>query len=121
MTGLAGLGGGRPVSVAALTSGKPRRAARAVRAGKKVVILFENPKGLDDRAMGGAMRELARRTKAVVITDNVDAVGRYGQLVEDVGVSQTPSIVIIDRVGRARLIEGYIDVDTLAQSVADSR
>jgi hypothetical protein len=121
VTGLAGLGVGRPVSVAALTSDKPRRAARAVRAGKKVVILFENPKGLDDRAMGGAMRELAHRTKAFVLTDNVDAVGRYGQLVEDVGVSQTPSIVIIDRAGHARLIEGYVDVDTLAQSVADSR
>ena len=56
-----------------------------------------------------------------MLTDDVDAVERYGKLVEDLGVSQTPSIVIIDRSGKARLIEGYLDADTLTQAVADAR
>ena len=66
---------------------------------KKVVILFRNPRGLDDRAMAAVMRSVDQRTKAVVLTDDVAAVERYGKLVEDLGVSQTPSVVIIDRSG----------------------
>jgi hypothetical protein len=99
----------------------PNTAAKAVAAGKKVVIFFRNPKGLDDRAMTQVVRELDSRTQAVVLTDHVDSVDRYGKMVEDVGVSQTPSVVLIDRAGEARLIEGYVDTDTLAQAVADAR
>jgi hypothetical protein len=98
-----------------------RKAAKAVADGKKVVILFQNPDGLDDRAMRGVMRQLDARTRAVVLTDDVEAVERYGSLVEDLGVSQTPAVVLIDSRGEARLIEGYIDTDTLAQAVADAR
>jgi hypothetical protein len=121
VTGLSGFGGGQPVSLAALTSPNPRKAARAVADGKKVVILFQNPDGLDDRAMRGVMRQLDGRTRAVVLTDDVDAVDRYGSMVEDLGVSQTPAVVLIDSKGEARLIEGYVDTDTLAQAVADAR
>jgi hypothetical protein len=121
VTGLTGFGGGESVSLAALTSPNPGRAARAVADGKKVVILFQNPDGLDDRAMRRVVRELGARTRAVVLTDHVDAVDRYGSMVEDLGVSQTPAVVLIDRTGDARLIEGYVDTDTLAQAVADAR
>jgi hypothetical protein len=96
-------------------------AAKAVADGKKVVILFQNPDGLDDDAMRGVMRRLDARTRAVVLTDDVEAVDRYGSLVEDLGVSQTPAVVLIDSRGEARLIEGYVDTDTLAQAVADAR
>jgi hypothetical protein len=85
------------------------------------VILFRNSRGLDDRAMAAVVREVDRRTKALVLTDHVDTVERYGKIVEDLGVSQTPSVVIIDRSGRAQLIEGYVDSDTLTQAVADAR
>jgi hypothetical protein len=121
VTGLSGFGGGEPVSLAALTSRNPQRAARAVADGKKVVILFQNPDGLDDRAMRSVMRRLDARTRAVVLTDDVDAVDLYGSMVEDLRVSQTPAVVLIDRQGGARLIEGYVDTDTLAQAVADAR
>jgi hypothetical protein len=98
-----------------------KTAAKAVADGKKVVILFQNPDGLDDRVMQRVMRELDARTRAVVLTDDVAAVDRYGKMVEDLGVSQTPSVVLIDRTGEARLIEGYVDTETLAQAVADAR
>jgi hypothetical protein len=119
--GLVGGVSGGSVSLKAMTSPNPGKAARAVRDHKKVVILFRNSRGLDDRAMAAVMRSVDRRTKAVVLTDDVAAVERYGKLVEDIGVSQTPSIVIIDRTGRARLLEGYVDSDSLAQAVADAR
>jgi hypothetical protein len=98
-----------------------KKAARAVADGKKVVILFQTPGGLDDRAMRATMRELAARTRAVVITDHVDAVDRYGTMVQDLGVSQTPSVVLIDRRGQGRLVEGFVDTNTLIQAVADAR
>jgi hypothetical protein len=109
------------ISLDVLTSPNPRRAARAVRDHRKVVILFRNPRGLDDRAMSPVMRAVDGRTKALVLTDHVDAVDRYGKLVEDLGVSQTPSVVIIDRSGKAQLLEGYVDANTLIQAVADAR
>jgi hypothetical protein len=114
-------GSGQPVSLAALTSPNPQRAARAVRAGKKVVIFFHNPSGLDDRAVKRVVRAVDARTQALVLTDHVDAVERYGKMVEDLGVSQTPSVVLIDRAGNARLIDGYVDTDTLTQALADAR
>jgi hypothetical protein len=98
-----------------------KKAAEAVADGKKVVILFQNPDGLDDRVMRRVARELDARTRALVLTDHVDALDRYGSMVEDLGVSQTPAVVLIDRRGDARLIEGYVDTDTLAQAVADAR
>jgi hypothetical protein len=119
--GLSGVTGGEPLSLAALSTDNPRQAARAVRAHKKVVIFFRNPRGLDDRAVGRSVRVAGARSNAVVLTDHVDAVERYGKLVEDLGVSQTPSIALIDSTGKARLIEGFIDASSLTQAVADAR
>jgi hypothetical protein len=121
VAGVSSADGSEPASLAALTTRNPQRAARAVKAGKKVVIFFHNPKGLDDQAMKRVVRAVDGRTKALVLTDHVDAVERYGKLVEDLGVAQTPAVVLIDSTGDARLIEGYVDTDTLAQAVADAR
>ena len=109
---LRGVGGG---------TDNPHRAARAVKSGRKVVLLFLNPRGTDDLAVSRSLRAVGRRSKALVLTDRVDAVERYGKLVEDLGVSQTPSVVIIDSAGQARLIEGFIDTSSLTQAVADTR
>lgn len=119
--GLSGVTGTEPLSLAALATDNPKKAARAVRAHKKVVIFFRNPRGLDDRAVARSVRSVDRRSKAVVLTDHMDAVERYGKLVEDLAVSQTPSIVLVDRAGDARLIEGFIDSNSLTQAVADAR
>jgi hypothetical protein len=42
-------------------------------------------------------------------------------MVEDLGVNQTPAVVVIDSRGSARLIEGYVDSKSLVQVVADAR
>ena len=98
------------------------KAERAVADKRKVVIFFENHRGLDDRAVETSVRSLDRRTKnVVVLTDDVRNVDRYGSMVEDLGVNQAPAIVVIGRSGKASLIEGYIDADSLVQVVADAR
>jgi hypothetical protein len=124
-----GLAGARAdnFSFAELTAGaapwtdNPQRAARAIKAHKKVVIFFHNPQGIDDRLMQRVLREVAGRTQAVVLSDHVDAVDRYGKMVEQLAITQTPAVVLIDRAGQARLIEGYVDAETLAQAVSDAR
>ena len=99
----------------------PRKVATAVRKHQRVVILFQNPRGLDDQATAEAVRTLRAQTNAKVFIDDIRSVDRFGPIVQDVGVNQAPSIVIIDRRGKARLIEGYIDSRALAQEVADAR
>jgi hypothetical protein len=110
-----GLGG-------APTTNTHRKAARAVAQHRKVVIFFASPHGADDRAVGSAVRALDRETRdVVVLSDRVGNVDKYGSMVEDLAISQTPAVVVIDRRGTARLIEGYVDAESLVQVVADAR
>src|SRR5262245_4691748 len=98
------------------------KAERAVAGNKKVVIFFENPRALDDQAVAESVRALDRRTKKVVVlTDDVRNADRYETLLEDLQVSQAPAIVVIGRSGKAELLEGYVDAESLVQVVADAR
>jgi hypothetical protein len=124
---VAGIGSGVGVSAEELRLGVPNtnahvKAERAVADNRKVVIFFENPKGFDDRAVERSVQALDRRTKSVVVlTDDVRNADRYESLLEDLGVNQAPAIVVIGRSGKASLIEGYIDADSLVLVVADAR
>jgi hypothetical protein len=124
---VAGVGSSFGVDASALGVGVPNtnahlKAERAVAAHRKVVIFFGNPQGADDRAVSSAVRALDRETRDVlVLSDHVGNVDKYGSMVEDLGVSQTPAVVVIDRQGTARLLEGYIDAASLVQVVADAR
>jgi len=109
------------LSLKARAAQVPRRVDAAIREHRRVVIFFTQSGGVDDTITARAVRSLRRRSRTAVLSDNVNHVGAYGQVVQKVGVTRTPSIVIIDRRGRARLIEGYIDPDALAQEVADTR
>ena len=99
----------------------PKKLQRALREQRKVVLFFANSRGLDDKLVESSVRVVRDDTKAVVLTDVVANVDRYGSLVESLGVSQTPAIVVIDRAGKARLIEGYVDAASLVQVVTDAR
>jgi hypothetical protein len=124
---VSGLGGtvgvkARDLQLDVPTTNSHLKAERAIADNRKVVIFFQNPKGLDDKAVARSVRALDRRTKSVaVLTDDVRNVDRYGSMVEDLGVNQAPAIVVIGRSGKASLIEGYIDAESLVQVVADAR
>jgi hypothetical protein len=115
--------GGDPSLVRAGLQGtdNPRKLKSALRDNRQVVLFFANARALDDQVVEQSVRTVRARTKAVVLTDLVTNVERYGSLVEDLGVNQTPAVVVIDRAGDARLIEGYVDAESLAQVVADAR
>ena len=99
----------------------PRLVSAAMKANKRVVIFFFQRRGVDDPITGAAVNGLRRRSSAAVFIDRVDNVAAYGQIVQSVGVSRAPSVVIIGRDEKARLIQGYVDPETLAQEVADTR
>ena len=99
-----------------------KKAERAVADHNKVVIFFQNPRALDDQAVADSVRSLDRKTKnVVVLSDYLGNVDNYGKLLENLGVSQAPAIVVIGRSGKARLVEGYVDGPSLVQVVADAR
>jgi hypothetical protein len=98
------------------------KAERAVADHKKVVIFFHSPRALDDKAVADSVRLLDRKTKnVVVLSDDVRNVENYEKLLENLGVSQAPAIVVIGRSGKAELVEGFIDGPSLVQVVADAR
>jgi hypothetical protein len=99
-----------------------QKVLRAVEAGKETVVFFRNPVALDDKATAESVKYLSGHVKKLaVFTDDVKNVSRYGKLVQNLGVTQAPAIVFIDRRGTARVIEGYVDGPSLAQVVADAR
>jgi hypothetical protein len=94
----------------------------SVRKGNETVVFFRNPKALDDQATAASVRYLDNHAKKLaVFSDDVANTERYGRLVENLGVTQAPAIVFIDRRGTASLVEGYSDGPSLAQVVADAR
>jgi hypothetical protein len=127
-TGVIGtVGNSVGVKPGALKLGVPQtnahlKAERAVAANKKVVIFFKNPRALDDKAVADSVRSLDRKTKnVVVLSDDLRNVDNYGKLLENLGVTQAPAIVVIGRSGKAQLVEGYVDGPSLVQVVADAR
>jgi hypothetical protein len=99
-----------------------KKVLASVRDGKETVVFFRNPKALDDRVTAQSVKYLDGHTKKLaVFTDDVANTERYGRLVENLGVTQAPAIVFIDRRGTASLVEGYVDGPSLAQVVADRR
>jgi hypothetical protein len=120
-SGLSLATGADPKTLALPANDNPQRLARAVKDHRKALLFFHQERGLDDKATAESVRATDRRTKALVLTDDVRNSKRYGELVEDLGVTQAPSIVIVDRDGKAHLIEGYVDSGTLVQELSDAR
>jgi hypothetical protein len=99
-----------------------KKVLRAVEQRNEVVIFFRNPKGLDDKATAESVKYLESHTKKLAVyTDDVEHARSYGELLQNVGVTQAPAIVFVNRRGKASLVEGYVDGPSLRQVVADAR
>ena len=99
----------------------PAAVRRAMARGRMVVLFLYQRGASDDRRVAQSVASLRGRTKAAVFSDRIANLARYGQIATSVGVTRAPSIVIIGKGRRGRLIEGYVDPNTLAQRVADAR
>lgn len=101
--------------------GMPLAVARALDGRKIVVLLFRGSDSADDRAAGRAVAALRGQRGVAVFSDRIGQLGDYRAVVGDLGISQAPAVVIVDRGRTARVVQGYVDPATLSQDVADAR
>lgn len=106
------------------SAGVPGRVQRAVQGGRTVVLFFYQRGGADDSATARSVAALRGRRGVAVFTAPVSRLGDFRAVTGKLGISQAPAVVIVGRKGKdgsARVVEGYVDPQTLAQEVADSR
>lgn len=106
------------------SAGLPVSLATALADGKVVVLVFSRTRAADDTATRRSVEALERSTRrggrVVIVRDQIASIGNYRLLVSGLGVSQTPSIVILRADHQPRLLEGFIDEGSLRQHVADA-
>ena len=101
-------------------AGLPLNVERALAKKRTVVLFFRQQGSADDDATARAVASLRGRRGLAVFSAPISRLADYRAIADRVGVSQAPSVVIVGRKG-ARLVEGFVDRETLAQEVADSR
>jgi hypothetical protein len=99
----------------------PAPVERALDADKVVVLLFWNPRGSEDRAVKGSVDGLSRRNgKVAVFSDTLGNVSRYTRVTANEPVTQTPTVVVVDRGQNGRVATGYVDGASIEQLVVDA-
>jgi hypothetical protein len=110
-----------PDKGAAGSTGLPSRVAKALDAKKTVVVLFWNRFGVEDRSVKHAVDRLPRRGgKTAVFTDKVTNLSRYTRITASANVSSTPALVIVNPQGKAEVLNGYYDFQTIRQFVRNA-
>ncbi|WP_157592284.1 hypothetical protein [Solirubrobacter soli] len=107
----------------------PKKVAGALTDRKVLVlgVLSEDakswrPQADDDRYVRNALKRTNRYEGDVVVkTVALDKLSTYGALVNDLHVTQSPSIVVIDRNLKGTVLTGYVDRVAINQSIADAR
>jgi hypothetical protein len=99
----------------------PAAVSKAFKSHKVVVLLFWNRRGVDDRAVRSAVSGLPRHGgKVAVFTDDLKHLARYTRVTAGANVTETPTLVVTNRKGAARVATGYLDPDTVEQYVVDA-
>ncbi len=106
---------------AAALTGVPADVTKALEQKRTVVLFFFQRGSADDDATARSVASLKGRSGVDVFSAPISRLADYRGVTAGAGVSQAPAVVILGRNGGARLIEGFVDRETLAQEVADSR
>ncbi len=113
-----------PTGAGAPVEGVPVAVSSALEAGKVVTLVFTRTGAADDVATRRSVRELRKsfsgNRRVVIIEDSINSVADYRLVLAGVGVSQSPSILVLRKDRQPRLLEGYIDEGSLRQHVADA-
>jgi hypothetical protein len=108
------------VDPAALAS-LPHGVRNALQARQIVVLGFFNRAALDDRQTKKQLGKVHRfHGRVYVHAASLQAVQRYQVITRGADVSQTPSIVVIDRKMKAQLLTGYVDHVRVEQAIVDA-
>jgi hypothetical protein len=115
----AGAPAGGPAK-AETVEGRVLRAAQALGEDKAVVFFFSKPGAADDVGARVAMKSLRGMDRVEIFDATLDELADYRPMLENVGISQIPSTVIVRPGKKAILIQGFVDAGTLRQNVADA-
>lgn len=87
---------------------------------KVVAILFWNRDASDDRRTHAALGD-AFKADGRVVTRSVPIgrIARYGSVARGVDITQSPTLMVIDRERNATALVGYVNVDTINQAIID--
>jgi len=100
--------------------GVPADVGKALQQRRTVVLFFRQP-AADDDATADAVRSVRGMKGVSVFSAPITKLARYRRVVSDLGVTQAPAVVIVGKDRKARLLEGFIDPETLRQQVRDGR
>jgi len=88
---------------------------------KVLAILFFNPAAADDQAVKHELDAVpARGGKVVKLAVPLSELTRYPLITNQVQVTESPTLVLIDGQRKADLLTGYLDQLELAQRVSDA-
>jgi hypothetical protein len=88
---------------------------------KVLAILFFNPAAADDQAVKHELDEVpARGGKVVKLAVPLSELTRYPVITNQVQVTESPTLVLIDGQRKADLLTGYLDQLELSQRVSDA-
>jgi hypothetical protein len=95
-------------------------AARALGEDKAVVFFFSKPGAADDVGARIAMESLRGMDRVEIFDASLAELAAYRPMLQNVGISQIPSTVIVRPGKKAILLQGFVDAGTLRQNVADA-
>jgi hypothetical protein len=99
----------------------PTPVTKALNSHKIVVLLFWSKRGIDDRAVKSAVDGLPRHGgKVAVFTDDLKDLARYTKIAASANVTETPTLIVTNSKGQARVATGYLDPTTVEQYVVDA-
>jgi hypothetical protein len=88
--------------------------------GRTVLIFFWNPKGSDDRSVNEALGRL-RHERIAIDRARANAVATFGTITRGIQVYGTPTVLVINRTGRVRMLTGLQDSYTITQAIREVR
>jgi hypothetical protein len=101
--------------------GLPVRVLHALADRKVVALLFWSPKSADDKAVREALAGIDRHNgKVLAHATNVKKIAAYQQITRGADVSQSPTIVVIDRNRKVDTLVGFVDRRSIDQAVTDA-
>ena len=107
----------------------PKGVAGALKERKTIVLgVFADdasnwrPMADDDRYVRNALKKTNRYDGEVFAKNiSLSQLSAYGPLVNDLGVNQSPAVVVIDRNLKGTVLTGYVDRIAINQAIADAR
>ncbi len=112
---------GAPSSSGTSVQAQVNEVEQAIEQHKVVGLLFYNPLASDDVAVKGELAAAATAPGIVKVAVPVNNIASFKMITDEVPVSSSPTLIVIDRTGSASTITGFADRLEIAQRLNDAR